>query len=229
MLAGFILLFSALPLSLVAQELQSLDEIRETAYFFAKGQLAADGEDVTITVSGLDRRLRLAACSLPLEAYLPPGVKLSGSATIGVRCDGEKPWSLLLQVRVQHFGKVVVAARPLARRSVLGESDILLERHDLSTQTSGYFTELEPVEGMILKRSVRAGTVLGPILLAQPMLVKKGEKVTIRAESGSIQVRMGGVALSDGARGEVIRVRNNSSQKVIEAEVVSAGVVQVRM
>jgi len=40
---------------------------------------------------------------------------------------------------------------------------------------------------------------------------------------------MEGKALVDGAMGDIIRVKNNSSRRELEAEVVGAGLVRVRM
>ena len=59
--------------------------------------------------------------------------------------------------------------------------------------------------------------------------VRRGERVSILATTAALQVRMEGEALSDGAIGEIIRVRNLSSRQEIEAQVVGPGQVQVRM
>ena len=82
---------------------------------------------------------------------------------------------------------------------------------------------------MVLSRSVTAGTVLTTVMLKPAILIKRGEKVIIRAESSSIQVKMEGQAMQEGAKGAMIEVKNLSSKQVIEAEVVSPGVVRVRM
>jgi flagella basal body P-ring formation protein FlgA len=76
---------------------------------------------------------------------------------------------------------------------------------------------------------VKAGMVLTPALLKPQLLIKRGEKVTILADTGAVQVRMEGKALMDGARGQVIRVRNLSSKREVEAAVVAPGIVQVRL
>ncbi len=49
----------------------------------------------------------------------------------------------------------------------------------------------------------------------------------IVASQGSLQVRMKGKALDNGARGDRIRVRNLSSGRQISGEMIASGVIQV--
>ncbi len=213
----------------MAMEVQSLQSIRDAAQHFVESNVDnALGESV-VSVGQLDRRLRLVRCEEPLQAYFPNNVKPLGNITVGVRCDGAKPWSLMVQARIQQFIDVVVAARPLGRDLKLAREDIKLSRTDISRLSGGYYASLNEASGMVLKRSVKAGTVLTTVMLKPAILIKRGEKVIIRAESGSIQVRMEGQAQQAGAKGDIIEVRNLSSRQVIEAEVVSPGVVRVRM
>jgi flagella basal body P-ring formation protein FlgA len=82
---------------------------------------------------------------------------------------------------------------------------------------------------MVLLRSVTAGMLLSTAMLKPAILIKRGEKVIISAESSSLQVKMEGLALQAGAKGELIEVKNLSSRQVIEAEVIAPGLVRVRM
>ena len=68
-----------------------------------------------------------------------------------------------------------------------------------------------------------------PLHLQQAEVVSKGDQVVISAASASINVRMPGEALANGAPGEQIRVRNLSSSRVIRARVKAPGQVQVDM
>lgn len=210
-------------------EAQPLQSIRDEVRRFVEANVEQATGEVVVTVGQLDRRLRLTQCEMPLQAYFPSHVKPLGNITVGVRCEGKKPWSLMVQARVQQFISVVTASRPLGRGQTLGSRDIKLLKTDISRISGGYYARPEAVKGMVLKRSVRAGTVLNTAMLTPAIVIKRGEKVTIYAISGTIDVRMEGKALSAGAKGEVIEVKNLSSGKVIEAEVVSPGVVKVRI
>lgn len=60
-------------------------------------------------------------------------------------------------------------------------------------------------------------------------VVHKGDQVVISAGSSTIQVKMPGEALSAGAIGDQIRVRNLNSKRVVKARVTGPGQVEVAM
>lgn len=212
-----------------AAEIEPLDSIREAVSSFLEQESSSVGDNVEVSVGHLDSRLRLPRCGTPLQASWPAAARKRGNVTVAVSCDAPSNWSLYVQAKVQVFEKIIVSSRSMSRGEILSDQDIELESKDLSALNSGYYTRGDEVVGMMLKRSIRAGMVLTPTLLKPQLLIKRGDKVTILAVTGAVEVRMEGQALKDGAKGEVIRVRNLSSKLEIEAEVVSPGIVKVRM
>jgi flagella basal body P-ring formation protein FlgA len=57
--------------------------------------------------------------------------------------------------------------------------------------------------------------------------VSKGDQVVISARNSGLNVRMPGEALSNGAPGEQIRVRNLGSHRIIKARISGPGQVEV--
>lgn len=211
-------------------DLQSLDGIRADVHAFLQQQTDdGSGKPPTIEVGHVDSRLRLVACAEPLEAFLPRGGSLVGHVTVGVRCAAPKTWTLYVQATVRPMASVVVSGRALSRGVQLGAADVELQERDLSRLTGGYITELDRVIGMKLRRSVRAGLPLNESLLQAPLAIRRGERVSIVARSGELEVRMDGEATSDGAKGDVITVRNRSSKREVEGVVVAPGIVEIRM
>ena len=210
-----------------AGQYQSHDSIRDAARDHVWEH--ADGFPVPpqVTVGRLDSRLKLPGCTGALEAFTPPGRKRTGRTTVGVRCNGAKPWSLYVPVTVSVMGEVVVATRDLMRGQMISASDIELAERDLTQLHSGYLSTLDLAVGKRVKRTIRQGRIVKPIQIAAPTLIKKGAEVTIKASSDRIQITTKGKALGSGGIGERIRVRNLRSSKVVEATVVNAGTVQV--
>lgn len=64
--------------------------------------------------------------------------------------------------------------------------------------------------------------------LQAPQLVKRGDEVRIVARQDGIEVSNAGEALANGRMGEVIRVRNVGSGKVISARVSAGGEVEAQ-
>jgi flagella basal body P-ring formation protein FlgA len=92
---------------------------------------------------------------------------------------------------------------------------------DLSSLRGHVFTKKNPPYGQVASRNLRINTFITVNLTTPPMLVKKGNVVLITAKSGSITVRMNGVALENGVEGQQIRVQNTSSERIIYAKVVT--------
>jgi flagella basal body P-ring formation protein FlgA len=217
------------PLTALANEAQSLDSIRQVARNFVLNTAKLPGITTEAEVGSLDSRLRLALCPAPLTAFLPAGAKLSGNATVGVRCQDSKPWTVYVPVRIKLNGQVLVVTRPMAKGALIKEADVRLETRDMAALPVAPLTESSQAVGKLAKRALGIGTVISVNELQVPRLVRRGDRITILAAESGIEIRANGEALMDGAEGDRIRVRNSLTDKVIQATVVSAGLVQVNL
>jgi flagella basal body P-ring formation protein FlgA len=230
-LLGGLVLFSSSTLANGKFPVQDHESIRQTAKFYAEklAQTEGDAERKTIDVATLDRRLRLAKCSKPLEAFKSPNTKNYGRTTIGVRCNGEKSWKLYVSVNIQIIKPIVTLKNSVNRNSILQTSDLVLEEKDISTLHRGFYTQVNKLVGKHLKNSLKAGAVLTPGHVKNPLAVKKGAIVMILADAAGIKVHMKGKALKSGSPGEWIPVQNLSSKRQIEGRILRAGVIQVTL
>ena len=210
---------------------QNHESIRQAANDFAR-QLSEDvgqPENITISVGKLDRRLRLAKCDQPLQAFRSPNTKNYGRTTIGVRCDGDKSWKLYVSVNIKIIKPVVTIKHAVTRNSVLQASDLLLEDKDISGLHRGYYSDIKELVGKHVKNSLKSGLVVTPGHVKNPLAVKKGTTVIILADAGGIQVNMKGKAMKSGAIGDWIPVQNLSSKRKIEGRILRPGVIQVTL
>lgn len=206
---------------------QSLDQVTATVRSFVEQEYAGLGTISEVHIEALDPRLKLAACERPPQAFAAPGQRRMGNVTVGVRCKGARPWTLYVPVRIVSEVAVLTAARPLPRGAVLKPSDLLPLSRDVAALPHGYFTDAGRLIGMQLKRPLHAGDTISPAAVTAPTLVERGQQVLLRAAVDGIQISMKGEALEDGASGERIRVRNLSSRRVVEAEVIGRNQVRV--
>ncbi|MCG6542913.1 flagellar basal body P-ring formation chaperone FlgA [Pseudomonas sp. KSR10] len=142
-----------------------------------------------------------------------------------IRCADTPGWSLSATAQAHVFLPAVHAAAIIDRGQTIRDSDLKLERINIAKARRGFYNRLSEVVGLAAKRRVRAGQTITPALLEQAMAVKRGEPVKIVASNDGIEASTSGEALGDGQPGEVIRVRNTRSGKVIDAKVLEAGVV----
>ncbi len=215
--------------SVAAQQIQSLSSIRETARTFAEETIVAGHERADVEIGRLDSRLRLQKCDTPLEAFRSPGQQNGGRTTIGVRCTSPRPWTIYVSARINSYADVYTTARSLGRGERIREADLRLVEANTGNLSQGYYTDLEQLLGMEMRRPSRPGEVLTPSMVAAPRLVTRGQTVTVLAEAGAARITMQGTALEDGTLGERIRVRNPRSDRVVEGEITGQGRVRVTM
>ncbi|AYF85845.1 flagellar basal body P-ring formation chaperone FlgA [Pseudomonas sp. JS3066] len=182
-----------------------------------------------IQVNRLDPRLRLAECDRDLTAKLESPAQPLGRVTVRISCEGSAPWTVFVPAQVKLYREVVVVTRALRRGVPITHQDVALAERDVGTLSQGFLSDPGQIIGQKTTRSLVSDQVLAPLHLEQAEVVSKGDQVVISAVGSSINVRMPGEAMSKGAPGEQIRVRNLSSGRVIKARVKGPGQVQVDM
>lgn len=123
--------------------------------------------------------------------------------------------------------KVFVLTESAKRGDMITEDLVLAKEIDIKKQKTGYPLRAEDILGKVLKRNVAAGTVITGSLLDDPILIQRGEVVTIIVENRRLLVQAKGKALERGKMGDSIRVKNISSEKEIFGKVVGDNTVSV--
>ncbi|MCG8325016.1 MAG: flagellar basal body P-ring formation protein FlgA [Thiotrichales bacterium] len=205
----------------------SLEDIRLTARDFVLSTLPDQSYEYTVLTDKLDPRLRLSRCQIPLEAWYPQQGRRAGNITVGIRCTDERPWSIYVPVSVNYFAEVVVANRPLQRGAIITAEDVRLERKNLSFRADNHISSIEEVIGRELVHSLQLGHVLSNRNLKLPVIIKRGQRVTLLARTDSFEVQMEGEAMMDGVAGQYIKVRNSRSKRVIQGQVKSSNIIYI--
>jgi flagella basal body P-ring formation protein FlgA len=85
----------------------------------------------------------------------------------------------------------------------------------------------EAAIGKQLQASLQAGSLLYDKILKAPPLVKRGDRVIIRAKSAHLQINVNGEIQNTGGQGDQVRVKNLMSRKELYARVITPTVVEV--
>jgi len=113
----------------------------------------------------------------------------------------------------------VVAAGNLNAGDILSESSLRLERMDAGKIPAGYLTELSKAIGLQVRQAMPPGSIISERSLVRPILVQRGENVKIVARIGEIDVYANGVAFAQGAAGDLIRVQNTITKRILTGRV----------
>jgi len=106
--------------------------------------------------------------------------------------------------------------------------DLALAKRTITGRGEMPLTDLELVEGKQAVRYIPAGSIVFQSLIEEIPIIKPGDKVKIIVDKGSVKVSADGEARQKGAVGELIRVVNLGSKKVVRAEIIDSLTVVVR-
>ena len=121
---------------------------------------------------------------------------------------------------------MAVAGRNLVRGEQISAADVALEVREVSQYRQGFVLVAEDIVGKEVKYAVTKGEAFRTSVLNSPLMIKRGDEVSVEAVAGSIRVVTNGTAVSDGRMGQQIRVKNNQSERIVNARVVGPGKVQ---
>lgn len=131
-------------------------------------------------------------------------------------------------VSVKIYDYVVIANHDLRIEVPVNESDFRLAEIPVDGR-GDYLKDIHEVRGLVPQRMIRAGSPVSVSYFRQPIVVNNGLPVKIILRYKGIEISAKGIAMTRGRIGEVIKVKNESSQKVISAKVIDSGTVEVVM
>jgi flagellar basal body P-ring formation protein FlgA len=85
----------------------------------------------------------------------------------------------------------------------------------------------EEIVGLKARRAIAPGEALTSAVLMLPPAVRSGDEVTVKVAIGRIEVTGVAVASGSGQAGDVIRVMQPKSRRLVKARILGPGVVEV--
>jgi flagella basal body P-ring formation protein FlgA len=205
---------------------QDGESIRVAALAFLQQQAAGLPGKVDITVTPVFPR-GLAPCSA-LDPFMPTGARLWGRVTVGVRCVGERPWTLYVQARVSINATYYTAARAIAPGEVLASADLIARDGDLTAMPQAVVTDPSQAVGAVALSRVPAGLPLRTDMLRAASSVAIGQTVHVVADGSGFSISADGSAMNNAAPGQQVRVKTAGGQ-IITGIVKDSQTVEVRM
>ena len=122
---------------------------------------------------------------------------------------------------------VVVPVRAIPREAVVGAADVELRRLDRAEQPSACAKRLDQIVGKETTRTLAAGRPIDPGAVREPVLVRRGDIVSVYVRAAGIRVRTQAKARDEGARGELVMVESLEDRKAFFAHVSGSREVEV--
>jgi flagella basal body P-ring formation protein FlgA len=128
---------------------------------------------------------------------------------------------------VRVFEQVVMSRRPMSKGSFLQQKDVYVMLMDIARLPSGFIGSTDAVVGKQLTRSIIANKPILDSMVSDSLLIKKGQRVAILAESPGLNVSTIGETNESAYVGSFVKVINISTKKIITGRLVDESTVRV--
>jgi flagella basal body P-ring formation protein FlgA len=186
-------------------------------------------EDVTIGKITLDETIQLPTGRLTYRIVPSRNEDYLGRTNLALHLfvDGEPVRKVWVNTTISVMADVVTVIRPLGKHAYIEAADLSVERRNLEDLSSDTVRRIEDALGNRTTRMIYPQTVLQSTMFASPPLVRRGDIVKIVANTGPMIITATGRVKQQGCKGEMVRVVNTDSNRIITARVTGPGAVEV--
>ncbi len=124
---------------------------------------------------------------------------------------------------------VVVASRTLPKGTIVQRSDLAMQplKANQTVDLESTFMKLEDVAGRESAAGITAGQPIGYSMIRSPLLVRKGDAVTVISRAQGLRVRTTARAKEEGGHGDLIAVESMLNRQAFFVRVVGVQEVEV--
>ena len=146
--------------------------------------------------------------------------------TLRIMVDGRTVKVLNFLVNVRIYDTVLVTNHDLRFDEPISESDFRLEEIVVDGRVEP-LKDFNAIKGLVPVRMIRAGSPVTIALFQEPLVIEVNQPVRIVTRINGVEVVAKGVSMGRGRIGKVIRVRNETSGKILSGRVIDAQTVEV--
>lgn len=195
-------------------------EKMETAIQNALQEKGVDGK-LKVDINGLERGLKLRSDPETYQVYVNDmDVNTKAKffkADIAFIAQDNKTENVKVNGNYDQLVRIPVLAQKMSRDNIIKESDIAWIELPQKQVTFDTITDADKLIGQSLKRNIAEASKLQERDLQKQQILPKNTVVNILFSTPNISIKTVGVALDSGGEGDIIRVRNSSSNKIIQA------------
>ena len=204
----------AIALAAVEQALAQRGETRRHEIFFM--QTAPD--------------LKLPEGVVDVKAHLPAQISYISLTPVRavVYVNGRAQRTVSFSANIKVYDNVLVANHDLRIEVPVTAADFRTTEIAIDGRNE-YIKDTAEVEGLVPHRFIRAGQPVTKSYFQQPVAVNTGQRINIIINYRGIKASAKGIIMTRGRIGSIVKVKNESSEKILSARVIDANTVEVTM
>lgn len=165
---------------------------------------------------------------LEIDMTVPGQVNYSGmtSVTTRYKVNGRICKVVNFVVKVRVFDTVLVTNRDLLFDKTIGPNDFRLDEIVVDGRND-YLKDFSEIKSLVPIRNIRAGSPVTLSMFRTAQVIQMNQPVRLHIKYHGIEASAKGVAMARGRVGDLIRVKNESSGKIITGRVIDEQTVEV--
>jgi flagellar basal body P-ring formation protein FlgA len=142
-------------------------------------------------------------------------------------CDKAAIGEYQIQLNCSIMREVLVSMRRYNRAESVSSDDFQIQTRDILDLSGVPTRTTDSLDGMQTRGPISEGQVLCTRDIEEKPLIRRGQVVEAIAIEGKMRIAVKATAMEDGREGDLISVRNTSSNKDIQAKILNDHTVQV--
>jgi flagella basal body P-ring formation protein FlgA len=175
----------------------------------------------------VDRRVALGDLDLKVSTPLNQS---NGQYLFPITINANSNYEKIVEIatKLKLINDVLVARYSLNTGHLINETDLVRARMDTTNLPSNILDNPDELIGLEVQRVIPAGGFFKKDLVKEVPLIKSGAAVLIQYRKGILLATAKGTVIQSGSLGETIKVKNDSSKKILDAYVLSDRIVEVK-
>ncbi len=173
--------------------------------------------------------LTVSSGKLHLEVEKLTGGARTGrrSFRIGLFINGQFHKTINVVGEVKAQARVTTPVRWMKPKEIVRKDDVTVMTVNVPSLAHDFILKQDEVIGKQVLRSLSPRQPIRKIMVEDPPLVHKGDRVMIEVRQGGLLVQAIGLAKAEGKSGDTILVQNKNSGREVMGTILSAGLVEV--
>ncbi|MBW2632380.1 MAG: flagellar basal body P-ring formation protein FlgA [Deltaproteobacteria bacterium] len=207
------------------------ETIKATVRAYIEKNMPWPGNAVRVEFPGRVSNLSLTGKKITFRVLSRRNEDFIGDSSFTVRCYENDTFlsEKTVRVRIEVLMDVVVSTKSIHRNVRIDHDDVKLVKRWFDRLPSKIISNPGTVVGMKLRTNVKPNAEIKGNMVKSIPMVKRGKPVKIVFENGPMRITTVGLSEQDGMCGELIKVRNVSSKKVIYVRVTGNSLAKVEL
>lgn len=141
------------------------------------------------------------------------------TAHLILAADTGQPKTLSIRGVLTETISVPVLSRTMTRGEIISSYDINLRNIPANNFQNNIFLKKENIIGLEVRKVVAEGNFIKKNDLVHPILIRKGEVVTVEINKPGMLLSANMISMQNGVKGDIIRVKNIQSKTIIDVKV----------